>query len=137
MPSPEHLERASAWYASGYRIVSDLHTHVYFQVFSPAKVIFAGVGVHLLVRILILNTFLLAIVTSRCQAAKDVRAIRDNLIDIFERIEHFFRRLEVYTEVTPTTEMMDIIMTIMVEVLAILGIVTKDIKQGRTSELFV
>ncbi len=52
-------------------------------------------------------------------------------------MENFFRRLEVYTEVVPTPEMMDIIMKIMVEVLAILAIATKETKQGRTSEFFV
>jgi hypothetical protein len=56
------------------------------------------------------------------------------LVDIFERIELFFRRLEIYTEVPPTPEMTDIIMKIMVEVLSILGITTKEIKQGRTSK---
>ena len=56
------------------------------------------------------------------------------LIDAFERIESFFRRLEIYTEVPPTTEMMDAMIRIMVEVLSILGIVTKEIKQGRMSE---
>ena len=68
------------------------------------------------------------------QAAKDVCSGQDTLIDIFERIESFFRRLEVYTEVPPTPEMTDIIIQIMVEVLSILGIATKEIKQGRTSE---
>ncbi|KAF8490942.1 hypothetical protein F5888DRAFT_1080662 [Russula emetica] len=81
-------------------------------IFSPAKVIFAGVGVLL-------------------SAAKDVRASQDTLINIFERIELFFRRLEIYTEVPATMEMMDIIVQIMVEVLSILGIATKEIKQGR------
>ena len=46
----------------------------------------------------------------------------------------FFRRLEVYTQVPPTTEMMDILVQIMVEVLSILGIATKEIKQGLLSE---
>jgi hypothetical protein len=64
----------------------------------------------------------------------DVRASQDNLIDIFERMENFFRRLEIYTEVSPTPEMIDIIVKILVEVLSILAIATKDIKQGRTSE---
>ena len=68
------------------------------------------------------------------QAAKDVRASQNTLVDIFERIESFFRRLEVYTEVPPTTEMMDTIIKIMVEVLSILGIAMKEIKQGRLSE---
>lgn len=68
------------------------------------------------------------------QAAKDARASQDTLIDIFERIEMFFRRLEVHTEVPPTSEMMDIVVRIMAEVLSILSIVMKDIKQGRMSE---
>jgi hypothetical protein len=68
------------------------------------------------------------------QAAKDVRRGQATLVDVFERIESFFRRLEVYTEVPPTTEMMDTIIQIMVEVISILGIATKEIKQGRMSE---
>jgi len=57
------------------------------------------------------------------------------LIDLFVRIESFFRRLESYTEVRPTTAMTDIIVKIMVEILSILAIATKDIKQTRASEL--
>jgi hypothetical protein len=49
-------------------------------------------------------------------------------------MESFIRRLEIYTKVQQTTEMMDTIIRIMVEVLSILGIVTKEIKQGRMSE---
>ena len=48
----------------------------------------------------------------------------------------FFRRLETYTQVPPTTEMMDMIIQIMVEVISILGIATKEIKQGRLSKYF-
>ena len=68
------------------------------------------------------------------QAAKDVKASQDILMDMFERIETFFRRLEVYIDVPPTTEMMDIIILIMVEILSILGVATKEIGQGRMSE---
>jgi hypothetical protein len=68
------------------------------------------------------------------QAAKDARANQDTLIDTFERIEMFFRRLEIYTEVPPTSEMMDIVVRIMVEVLSILGIAMKEIKRGRMSK---
>ena len=46
----------------------------------------------------------------------------------------FFRRLEIHTEVQPTPEMMDIVIQIIVEVLSILGIITKEIKQGRLSK---
>jgi hypothetical protein len=49
----------------------------------------------------------------------------------------FFRPHEIYTEVRPTTEMIDLIIQIMVEVLSILGIATKEIKQGRISKHFL
>jgi len=52
-------------------------------------------------------------------------------------MENFFHRLEVYTEVALTTEMMDIIMKFMAEVVTILATATKEIKQGRRSEFFV
>ena len=68
------------------------------------------------------------------QTAKDVQASQDALVDIFERIDMFFRRLEIYTEVQPTTQMLDIIIQIMVEVLSIVGVATKEIKQGRISK---
>ena len=68
------------------------------------------------------------------QAAKDVIASQDALLDIFERIENLSRRLEEYAEVPTTDAMKDIIMKIMVEVLGLFAIVTKEIKQGRASE---
>ena len=46
----------------------------------------------------------------------------------------FFRRVEVYTEAQRTSELMDIIIKIIVEVLSILGIATKEIKQSRLSK---
>ena len=64
----------------------------------------------------------------------DVRAHQDTLMDIFERIENFFRRLDIYTEVPQTTEMMDLVIYIMVGVLSILAIATKEIRQSRISE---
>jgi hypothetical protein len=69
-----------------------------------------------------------------CQAAKDARESQDTLIDIFERIAMFFRRLEIYIEVLPTIEMMDIIIQIMVEVLSILGTATQELKRGQMSK---
>ena len=48
----------------------------------------------------------------------------------------FLRRLEIYTALPSTMEMMDIIIQIMVEVLSILGIATKEIRQGQMSKYF-
>jgi hypothetical protein len=56
------------------------------------------------------------------------------LADIFESIESFFKRLESYAEVSPTAAMTETIVKILVEVLAILAIATKEIQQGRRSE---
>ena len=68
------------------------------------------------------------------QAAKDVQGSQSTVLDIFERIEMFFRRLDIYIEVEPTPEMIDMMVQMTAEVLSILGIATKEIKQGRTSE---
>jgi hypothetical protein len=70
------------------------------------------------------------------QAAKGVEKSQDVLVDLFEHVENFFKRLESYTEMWPTDAMTDIIVKVMVEVLSILAIATKEIKQGRASELF-
>ncbi|KAF8494970.1 hypothetical protein F5888DRAFT_1890781 [Russula emetica] len=80
--------------------------------FPPANIIFTGIGVLLL-------------------ATKDVRAGGDKLIDLFNSIERFFQRLEIYTGITPTTTMTDIIVDIMVEVLTMLAMATKEVKRGR------
>ena len=56
-------------------------------------------------------------------------------MELFSRIEYFFCRLEIYTEVPPTTVMTRIAVDIVVEVLNILGIATKEVKRGLLSEL--
>src|SRR5712691_5006618 len=68
------------------------------------------------------------------QTAKDVRTDQDNLFEIFERLEAFFERLEIYTEAALDQKMVETVTKIMAEVLNIIGIVTKEIKQGRTSK---
>jgi hypothetical protein len=73
--------------------------------------------------------------TRGSQAAKDVSTSQERIIDVFNRIEHFFRRLEIYTVPTPTAAMGDMIVEIMVEVLTILAITTKEVQLGPFSEL--
>jgi hypothetical protein len=46
-------------------------------------------------------------------------------------------RLEVYTRIPPTPMMTDLIIKIMVELLSVLALATKQIKQGRFSECTV
>ena len=68
------------------------------------------------------------------KAVKAVSDCRHVLINVFEKIENFFRRLETYIEVPPTAGMRDIIVKIMIEVLSILAIATKEINQSKASE---
>ena len=71
--------------------------------------------------------------TQVCQAAKEVDASLETLVDLFESIENFFKRLESYIEVPPTNAMTEIIVKIMVEVINVFAIATKEIKQSRAS----
>ena len=66
--------------------------------------------------------------------AKDVNAGQDMLIDLFERIERFFRRLESYIERTLSEAMTNILVDTIVEVLSVLATVTVGIKQKRWSQ---
>ena len=68
------------------------------------------------------------------QAAKDVSASYDALVDLFESIERFLCRLDIYTKVPLTEAMTHIIKKIMIEVLSTLALATKQVKQGRLSE---
>ena len=63
-----------------------------------------------------------------------MNASQDVPIDVFERIGRFFKRLESYTERTPSEAMTDMMVEVMVEVLSVLAIVTVDIKQMRLSQ---
>ncbi|KAH9015879.1 hypothetical protein EDB85DRAFT_786518 [Lactarius pseudohatsudake] len=85
--------------------------------FPPAKIIVLGIAV------------LLA-------AAKDVRASHDALVEVFERIESFFKRLGVYTQISLTTEMAEVLVKIVAEVLSILSIATKEVKRKRARIYF-
>ena len=68
-----------------------------------------------------------------CQTAKYVRESFDTLVDIFECIENFTSRLKIYTEIKPTPPMIEMMIKIMVELLAVIALVTKQINQGRFS----
>jgi hypothetical protein len=71
---------------------------------------------------------------SRPQAARDTAASRETLIELFEKMNDFFVRLKTYTDIPSTPEMTNAMGKIMAEVLSLLAIATKEMKQGRTSE---
>jgi hypothetical protein len=57
------------------------------------------------------------------------------LVVLFKRIEKFFERLQIYSDVRPTEAMTKFIVKVVVEVLEILAIATKEMRQGSASEL--
>ena len=104
-------------------------------MFPPSLIIFSAISVFLVV---CHNTNTLYVDHSNCnnyaQAARDTAASRDELIELFDRMESFFLRLKTYTEVTPTAEITNVMGKVMAEVLSMLAIATKEMKQGRKSE---
>ena len=58
----------------------------------------------------------------------------DALVDLFECIGNFLKRLRIYTDVPLTPSMTDIIVEIIVELLSVFALATKQVKQGRLSK---
>ncbi|KAI9442625.1 ankyrin repeat-containing domain protein [Lactarius indigo] len=81
--------------------------------FGPAKIIFAGFSV-------LLST------------AKASKAGHNTLVDLFERVGSFLKRLKIYSGIPLTTEINEVFGKIMVEVLSILALSTKEMERGRT-----
>jgi len=64
-----------------------------------------------------------------------VKGSYDALVEIFECIESFVRRLIIYTKIDqPTPVMTEVITKIMAELISILALVTKQINQGKFSK---
>jgi hypothetical protein len=59
------------------------------------------------------------------------------IAELFEHIEKFLRRLDTYTNVPQTPEMQKVIIKVMTEILSVLGIATRVIEQGTSSELII
>jgi hypothetical protein len=57
----------------------------------------------------------------------------DALVDFFECIENFLRRLSIHTEIRPTPVMTEILIKILAELIIVLALATRQIKQGRFS----
>jgi hypothetical protein len=105
--------------------------------FPPAKAIFTGIDVLLAVRAF--DTFFNQVLSDviLCQAVNGVTSSYDAVLELFECLGNFLKRLEIYLTIPPTTMMTDVIIKIMVELLSVLALATKQIRQGRFSECAV
>jgi hypothetical protein len=70
------------------------------------------------------------------QTVKDVVASYDRLVNLLERVQFFLRRLDCYTGVPLMAGMIELLGKIMAQVLLILALSTKTMKERRISELF-
>jgi hypothetical protein len=57
----------------------------------------------------------------------------DTLADLLESVEHFLNRLDIYTKIPPTVSMTEMIIKILVELLSVLALATKQLQQGKLS----
>ncbi len=68
------------------------------------------------------------------QAVKGVLDDYGTLAELLESVKHFLDRLDIYTKITPTVSLTEMIVKILVELLSILALATKQIQQGKLSE---
>lgn len=75
----------------------------------------------------------LSLSNSDCQTAKNEQNSYDALVKILECIGNFLKRLEIYTKVSPTPAITDMVVKIFIELLSVLDLATKEIAWGRLS----
>jgi len=63
-----------------------------------------------------------------------VDASYDPLVDMFECVANFLRRLAIYTKIESTPAMAEMVAKIMAELLSVLALATKQTAQGRLSK---
>ena len=68
------------------------------------------------------------------QSAKGIITNCDALTDLLESIEHFVKRLNIYTRIPPSPAMDEIVVKILVELISTLALVTEELRQRRSSE---
>ena len=106
------------------------------QNFKPVKAMHASLAVLLSATVCALFKFLRVYCCHIrvFQAAKGASDTYDGLLELLQSIEHFLKRLDVYTKIPPTPAMDEMVVKIMVELLSTLALATKEVKQGRPSE---
>ena len=74
------------------------------------------------------------LISEQSQAADGVSASYDALLELFECIGNFLKRLHVYTGISVDAMMKDIVAEIMVESISIFSLAKKQISRGRFSK---
>ena len=110
------------------------HSLLHQVPFQPAKLVFVGINALFTVRFTLdLISQHHPLISSHIRRLKE-SARYDALLELFECIGSFLKRLEIYTKISLSTLMTEIIVKIMAELLSILAQAKKKIKHGRLSE---
>ena len=102
-------------------------------MFPPKEAVFSGIVILLSVSISLVISDPIHVHIQNYQVAKDVRASYDALVDIFKCTEKFLRRLNIYTEIPPTPAVTEVVIKIMAELITVLALARRQMKQGRFS----
>ena len=68
------------------------------------------------------------------QTASGVSSSYNALVDLFECLGNFLKRIRIYSDIPLTPSMTEISVKIMVELLSVIALATKQVKQGRFSK---
>lgn len=68
------------------------------------------------------------------QLVEDISSSYDVLVDLFDSIKIFLKRVDIYTRIPPSPIMTEIVVKIMAELLSAIALATKNIMQGRLSK---
>jgi hypothetical protein len=108
------------------------------QPFPPAKAILAGLAV--LFTVCTLLYYYLCRYPFDIQVNKVAKGVNSNdgtLVDLLESIEHFLKRVDIYTRIPLTPAMDGMMIKIILELLSTLALATKEFKHGRSSEFLL
>ncbi|KAH8999644.1 hypothetical protein EDB86DRAFT_3242654 [Lactarius hatsudake] len=95
------------------------------MVFPPTKIIFSAMSILLVVSLPSAWAVIPRDNAISPQAARSTAASREVLIELFDRIEGFFVRLQTHTKVPPTPHMTNLMGKVMAEVLSMFAVATK------------
>jgi hypothetical protein len=62
-----------------------------------------------------------------------MRASYGPLVDLLESTEHFLQHFDIYSQIRSTPVLDEIVIKIMADLLSTLALLTKELKQGRSS----
>jgi hypothetical protein len=105
----------NAWILGFPPFESDMH-----RDHNVAESLYIGLRVHPLAQLL-----------NPCQAAKNQSAHYDAIIELFDRFREFLEVMDIYLKGKPITQIRDLVVKTLAQFLTMMGLVTRQVKDGR------